>query len=115
MLHPFSAFVALNLTTALALLSTGAVQAQPDRPLNTTQRVMVNNSTRSPGIDLQESFPELSQFSQRQRASFPDVSEASWAAEAIFSSVKTMAVLRASQMAPIEAMTHLPVMPLPLA
>ncbi len=84
MLHPFSAFVALNLTTALALLSTGAVQAQPDRPVNTTQRVMVNNSTRSPGIDLQESFPELSQFSQRQRASFPDVSEASWAAEAIF-------------------------------
>ena len=84
MLHPFSAFVALDLTTALALLSTGAVQAQSDRPVNTTQRIMVTNQTQSQGADLQESFPQLSQFSQRQRASFPDVSEASWAAEAIF-------------------------------
>ncbi len=84
MLHPFSALVAINLTTALALVSTVPAQAQSSSPLNTTQRIMVTNRTQSQGADLQESFPQLSQLSQRQPSSFPDVSEGNWAADAIF-------------------------------
>jgi hypothetical protein len=84
MLHPFSAFVALNLTTALALLSTGAVQAQSSSSPNRTQQLPATSLNHSQEEHFQPSFSQLSQLSQSRRSNFPDVTEASWAADAIF-------------------------------
>lgn len=84
MLHPLSAFVALNLTTALALLSSAAVQAQSSGSVDSAQRTSITDSTLSTGATSQPPFPQLSQLSQRRQSSFPDVSETSWASDAIF-------------------------------
>ena len=84
MLHPLSAFVAINLTTALALLSSGAVQAQTSGSVGSAQRAPVTDSTLSTEATSPLPFSQLSQLSQRRQSSFPDVSETSWASDAIF-------------------------------
>jgi hypothetical protein len=83
MLHPLSAFVAINLTTALALLSSGAVQAQTSGSVGSAQRAPVTDSTLSTEATSPLPFSQLSQLSQRRQSSFPDVSETSWASDAI--------------------------------